>query len=717
MEGGPSVALREGAGTSLLAMIQGAGSSFRTSRAAALQVPAFVDAMKTYSHTIAGFPMRTYRGGEPIETAQVLVSPSSYLPYTSVMARTVENLLFHDRAYWLVVERTWDGFPREVQVMDVEDVSDLTTHSTANQNTQFPPVDPFYYIGTAVPARDVIKFYGDGLGGWLTTGAAAINTAAALEAATLNYSEYPMPVVVLKNTGADLPAATVDALLTAWEDARSNRATAYLNSAIEAKGMGWSARDLALVEARNESAIGIARIANLDPVWVGASVSGTSLTYSNRVDLYRQLLDISLRPVMDMLTHRLSMPDVTPRGHAVRFDTSGFLRGNAADLGALVAQLVPLGHPHGRRGPYRHRHQHARPHTHEPRRNGRLMRTVTTDSTLLLHTRADDGGDIIGTGYGMAVPYGVEIEFDGMRESFAPGAFDTAAVVGKPLAYRHNEPIGVITAATNEADGLYIDFDVVNTSLGRDAATLMRTGSSRGLSVGFAPLESKRTQGKNAIVYTKAALAEVSLTHQPAYSTAGVGSIREDGETMSVETVEDAAPAVVADISAREAIDELRREVRSVVHVPEPVHPLAQFRSYGEYSKAVLEGFESRALFDQVTGDNAGVLPPVWLQQVRGIIDLGRPVITGVGGPQSAGTTGLDINWPYFDGDLTTIVAAQANEKDEVNSVQVSIEKGTASARHLRSRLGHLLPAAPAVAAVLPRRTQPNHGGVLLHGH
>lgn len=307
------------------------------------------------------------------------------------------------------------------------------------------------------------------------------------------------------------------------------------------------------------------------------------------------------------------------------------------------------------------------------------MRHLTTDGTLLLHTRADDGGDIIGTGYGMAVPYGVEIEYDGMRESFAPGAFDTAAVVGKPLAYRHNEPIGVITAASNEPDGLYIDFDVVNTSLGRDAATLMRTGSSRGLSVGFAPLESKRTQGKNAIVYTKASLAEVSLTHQPAYSTAGVGSIREDGETMSVETVEDAAPAVVADIQAREAIDELRREVQSVVHVAEPVHPLAQFRSFGEYSKAVMEGAETRALFDQVTGDNPGVMPPVWLQQVRGIIDLGRPVISGVGGPQSAGTVGLDINWPYSENVLTDIVEAQANEKDEVNSVQISILKGTAS--------------------------------------
>ena len=148
---------------------------------------------------------------------------------------------------------------------------------------------------------------------------------------------------------------------------------------------------------------------------------------------------------------------------------------------------------------------------------------------------------------------------------------------------------------------------------------------------------------------------------------------------MSTETVEDTAASVVADIQAREAIDELRREVAAVAHTAEPVHPLAQFRSFGEYSKAVLEGLDTRALFDQVTGDNPGVMPPIWLQQVRGIIDQGRPVITGVGGPQSAGTTGLDINWPTFSGDLTAIVAAQATEKGEVNSVQIAIAKGTAS--------------------------------------
>jgi hypothetical protein len=39
----------------------------------------------------------------------------------------------------------------------------------------------------------------------------------------------------------------------------------------------------------------------------------------------------------------------------------------------------------------------------------------------------------------------------------------------------------------------------------------------------------------------------------------------------------------------------------------------------------------------------------------------------------------MEINWPYFDGDLLAIVEAQANEKDEVNSVEIDLEKGDAT--------------------------------------
>ena len=311
------------------------------------------------------------------------------------------------------------------------------------------------------------------------------------------------------------------------------------------------------------------------------------------------------------------------------------------------------------------------------------MQTTEFITDLVIEMReTTENSDIAGQGYGRAVPYGVDTQIGNVRESFAANAFPIESVVGKPLAYRHGEPIGVITAAENKPDGLYIDFNIANTVQGRDAATLIRTGSAKGLSVGFSPSKSVWNRAKTTVQHLAANLAEVSITHMPAYATAGVSAIRE--EEMSVETVEvEAAPAVTADIEAREAIASVREQLAAVEarsFVSEPVHPLAQYRDFGAYSKAVLDGeVESRALVDQVTANNPGVMPPNWMMQVQGIIDLGRRVITGVGGPMSAGTSGMDINWPYFSGSLTSIVEAQANEKDEVNSVAINLAKGTAT--------------------------------------
>jgi uncharacterized protein len=310
------------------------------------------------------------------------------------------------------------------------------------------------------------------------------------------------------------------------------------------------------------------------------------------------------------------------------------------------------------------------------------MRTTTQDTEFIFEQREDANGDIVGTGTGRAVPYGVEIEIGGVRESFAREAFNVDDVIGKPLAYRHNEPVGIITGAENREDGLYIDFDIVNTTLGRDAATLARTGASRGLSVGFNPIKSAWTKTRDAVQHMSAGLQEVSLTPYPAYSTAGVSAIREEeGVPMSETIVE--TEVVSVDTEAREAIAQVRETVASIearAFTAEPVHPLAAYRSFGEYSKAVLAGdVDTRALADQTTDNNPGVMPPVWLLQVKGIIDLGRPAITSVGGPESAGTFGMDINWPYFDGDLTLIVEAQASEKGEVNSVEINLEKGDAT--------------------------------------
>ena len=341
MDESPAAAhVRESAGLYALLTNQLAG---RTNRTTAMQIPAFVDALKTYTHTISAFGLREYRYDQPIVARSFLQMPSKIYPYASVIQRTLADLLMYDRAYWLVTERTFDGYPSSIEVMRVEDVIDTPAVFVGIAENYQPPADPFYYLARQVPTRDVIKFYGSGEGGWLANGATAITTAAALEAATLMYSETPIPTVALKNSGPDLPAEQVDLLLAAWEEARANRGTAYLNNTIDAQVMGFSARDVQLVEAKNMAAIAIARLANLDPVFVGAGIPGSSLTYSNRVDLYRNLLDTALTPIMNLFEQRLSMPDVTPRGHTIKFDTTAFLRANPAELADLITKLVPLG--------------------------------------------------------------------------------------------------------------------------------------------------------------------------------------------------------------------------------------------------------------------------------------------------------------------------------------------------------------------------------------
>ena len=311
------------------------------------------------------------------------------------------------------------------------------------------------------------------------------------------------------------------------------------------------------------------------------------------------------------------------------------------------------------------------------------MKNIHTESTVLFEIREDSAnGDIVGTGHGLAVPYGTETKIGGLRESFAPGAFDVNDVIGKPLAYRHGEPIGRITGAESREDGLYIDFDIVNTAQGRDAAVLARTDSIKGLSVGFISARSAMSKARDMITHTAANLLEVSLTPYPAYATAGVSSIREEeGEPNMSETM-DSTEQVSVDQEAREAVAQLRETVKGIearAFTAEPVHPLAAYRTFGEYSKAVLAGeIESRALTDQITDNNPGVMPPTFIQDVKGIIDLGRRVITAMG-TETAPAAGMEINWPYYSGDLTAIVSQQATEKSEVNSVRIDLAKGTAT--------------------------------------
>jgi hypothetical protein len=313
----------------------------RVSKNVAMKVPAFTRAYKLFTHTISCFPLREYVDGAGVTPRPFLANPSIQTTYPSLMARTVGDLICEDVAFWKVTARAWDGYPASVVWMPAEQVQ-VTPNNPAETVTPLP-LGSVLWNGVPVPGRDVIRFDGDGTGGWLSTGVNAVNLAAALLATVVNTAEIPAPSVILKNSGADLTSDQVDALLTAWEDARANRTTAYLNSTLEAESLaGYSPNDLQLVESRNAAATDLARNSNLDPVWLGAGVPGSSLTYQNRVDLRKDLVDLALGAPMAWITARLSAPDVTPRGHTVGFDTDAFLRANTGDLAEIITKLHPI---------------------------------------------------------------------------------------------------------------------------------------------------------------------------------------------------------------------------------------------------------------------------------------------------------------------------------------------------------------------------------------
>jgi hypothetical protein len=319
---------------------------------AALRIPAFKRGVTLISGTVAQLPLTVYRDGRllgPEEVSLEVSQPERFTPYQVTMQRTVMDLIAYGRAYWRVVEtsppddlgRVW---PVNVQHIHAGDVSDEGIDEPTVRLVEDGDVRKSSRNAIGTRTGDVIEFYSPA-GAVLSNCTTILNGALSLEIAVGQYANAPMPSMALKNEGADLPTDQVHALLDSWEEARRTRATAYLSASVEVETFGWSARELQMVEARNESAVQVARALNLDPYWVGASLPGTSTTYANRVDMRRDLLDLTCAVYMNTIEQRLTMRDVTPTKYrnVVEFDTSNFLRLNLQDRVNIVTQLQPLG--------------------------------------------------------------------------------------------------------------------------------------------------------------------------------------------------------------------------------------------------------------------------------------------------------------------------------------------------------------------------------------
>jgi hypothetical protein len=302
------------------------------------------------------------------------------------------------------------------------------------------------------------------------------------------------------------------------------------------------------------------------------------------------------------------------------------------------------------------------------------------------------------------------------RESFAPGGLQPPIGEVIPVYAGHRYVrgqlergplVGRVDDVENRTDGLYGRVVLADVAAAAELRALARTVGAT-FSVEFVDT----AEPADEVTRTSAVmngLAVLTAPHRGAYPGATVTEVRaepttpagdddedDDDEGQGDEPDGDGEGDAADDGPPPAARAAIRREVERIIgraaH-PRAAHPLARYSnvydlmcaarasSSNELAVAFAEAYHAhhaRALADQVTVDNPGVIPPGWLTEVFGVIDMGRPVINAIG-TRPLPASGMEVDWPFYDGDLYTLVGTQAAQKTEITSAKVSLKKGSSA--------------------------------------
>jgi HK97 family phage portal protein len=309
-------------------------------RQQALQVPSIKRCRDLICGTIASIPLEYYKKstGEKISAPRWVEQPSKSQPRFETLYFTLDSLLMYGVSYWVITET----YLEDNRMANAEWVANsrvtFVTDSTNSYVTQY------FLDGQPVPMSglgSLITFQKDE--GILAVGGNTIKAALDAQNAASVALATPSATGFLKNSGADLPPAEVQGLLSAWSAARKNRSTAYLTSTLNYETIGFSPKDMAYQDAIQGLSTECARLCSVDPYYVSASMN-QSMTYSNVVEERKQLVALTLAPYVAAVESRLSMNDVSTDGHYVKFNLNDtFLRTEPMERLLVLEKMLALG--------------------------------------------------------------------------------------------------------------------------------------------------------------------------------------------------------------------------------------------------------------------------------------------------------------------------------------------------------------------------------------
>lgn len=183
------------------------------------------------------------------------------------------------------------------------------------------------------------------------------------------------------------------------------------------------------------------------------------------------------------------------------------------------------------------------------------MKVLTHAMATTLVVRHEDDEDDGRTLVGLAVPFGDELDvsdfWDDYTEVFRRGAFaKTIREASRPVpllvSHEHRTlPIGAATKLVETNDGLAAEFHLSRTARADEVLALVTDGALSGLSIGFEPVKQNVTKGsarepaadRDLVERTEVSLREVSVCNFPAFATAGVTGVRDEGTHPSLASL------------------------------------------------------------------------------------------------------------------------------------------------------------------------------------
>ncbi|WP_431473017.1 HK97 family phage prohead protease [Ornithinimicrobium sp. W1665] len=208
------------------------------------------------------------------------------------------------------------------------------------------------------------------------------------------------------------------------------------------------------------------------------------------------------------------------------------------------------------------------------------------------------------------------------------------------------------------------------------------------LSIGFVPVEHREEvhdDGSMTLTRTKIRVREVSVVPIPAYDKATVTSVREAQPTPhQEETMSDTLTRADLD-EVRTSIEDLDRELKLVgsqVATRTDEEPALQFRSFGEYVKAVAAGDETamRAYTGATTADS--ISRDSWVGDVIRLGEARQRVTSLFQHTKDLPPEGMNVEYGYLADD-TTQVDVQAAEGDDLLYGKVDLGTATAAVKTL----------------------------------